>query len=214
MTAITARKVQARHIKPVRVMPGWYAWNDTREDHLVHAFKEEDGWKVTHRASLTEEPQVLAQGLKSLLQVSAVIASLYNEGQSVEEALAEVAPAAKSRPKGTKPEDVGLTVGTILYSSWGYDQTNIDFYQVVGTTAASVRLRPIGKMLAPEQHGAPYHDAVLPAKDHFTGEEFIKRVKAYGPKGNKTAYVDLTSYSSAQVWDGTPKFQTGTGFGH
>lgn len=34
-------------------------------------------------------------------------------------------------------------VGDIFYNSWGYDQTNIDFYQVVKTTAKSVRLARI-----------------------------------------------------------------------
>jgi hypothetical protein len=33
--------------------------------------------------------------------------------------------------------------GDLLYSSWGYDQTNIDYYQVVSTTAKSVAVRKI-----------------------------------------------------------------------
>jgi hypothetical protein len=28
-------------------------------------------------------------------------------------------------------EQLGITVGTIFYASWGYDQTNVDFYKVV-----------------------------------------------------------------------------------
>jgi len=37
-------------------------------------------------------------------------------------------------------------VGDVLYTSWGYDQTNAEFFQVVGLTPSgkSVRLRRIG----------------------------------------------------------------------
>lgn len=36
-------------------------------------------------------------------------------------------------------------VGEILVSSWGYDQTNIDYYQVTKVTKASVQIRKIAK---------------------------------------------------------------------
>lgn len=34
-------------------------------------------------------------------------------------------------------------VGTIVYSSWGYEQTNVDFYRVVKVTRQGVTLLPI-----------------------------------------------------------------------
>jgi hypothetical protein len=38
-----------------------------------------------------------------------------------------------------------VEIGQIVYSSWGYDQTNIDFYKVIRKTAAMVELRAIGQ---------------------------------------------------------------------
>lgn len=38
-------------------------------------------------------------------------------------------------------------VGDIFYTSWGYDQTNLDFYEVVEVLAKSVRVRAIGSEL-------------------------------------------------------------------
>jgi hypothetical protein len=35
-------------------------------------------------------------------------------------------------------------VGTVWYTSWGYDQTNVEFFEVVRETAASIVLRRIG----------------------------------------------------------------------
>lgn len=36
-----------------------------------------------------------------------------------------------------------LHEGTILVSSWGYDQTNIDFFQIIARTEATVTVREI-----------------------------------------------------------------------
>ena len=38
-----------------------------------------------------------------------------------------------------------IIVGDIFYSSWGYDQTNVDFYQVVKTTPKTIALKKIDK---------------------------------------------------------------------
>lgn len=38
-----------------------------------------------------------------------------------------------------------LNVGDILYSSWGYDQTNIDYYQVVSVRGKVVDLRELAQ---------------------------------------------------------------------
>lgn len=53
--------------------------------------------------------------------------------------------AARRDRQETKAAAVhSLVVGDIVYSSWGYEQTNIDFFQVVEVVSAkSVRLRRI-----------------------------------------------------------------------
>ncbi len=59
-------------------------------------------------------------------------------------------------------------VGDILYDSWGYEQTNLEWYQVVGTTKLGVKVRRIahnyeatGKMQGKE----------TPVKGEFTSEK-------------------------------------------
>lgn len=39
------------------------------------------------------------------------------------------------------PTEAGVQVGTFFVRSWGYDQTNIDFYKVVGLTAKGVKVQ-------------------------------------------------------------------------
>jgi hypothetical protein len=38
-------------------------------------------------------------------------------------------------------------VGDVLYQSWGYDQTNIDFFEIVGVLPKSVKIRRIGEKM-------------------------------------------------------------------
>jgi hypothetical protein len=38
-------------------------------------------------------------------------------------------------------------VGDILYSSWGYDQTNIEFFKVVKVSEFSVWIQEVGSKL-------------------------------------------------------------------
>jgi hypothetical protein len=97
-----------------------------------------------------------------------------------------------------------LKEGDILYGSWGYDQTNVDFYQVVQVKDKSVVIRKVEGRTVKEERGADYVAAV-PGK--FTGPPMVKRV---GPGGR----VRIESYLSVSKWDGRPKYQTAFGFGH
>jgi hypothetical protein len=90
--------------------------------------------------------------------------------------------------------------GDILYSSWGYDQTNIDWYQVVGVTDKGIKIREIGGEDVDDSH-------VVPIKDHFVGPSMTKLVT---PNGS----IKIKSFAYAQKWDGKPKYRTPWGFGH
>jgi hypothetical protein len=95
--------------------------------------------------------------------------------------------------------------GDILYSSWGYDQTNIDFYQVTKIIGKAIEIREIAKDV--DTHKShEYSDAVVPVPNHFTGPP--KR------KIPTDRCVKLTSFSSACKWDGQPKYETAAGYGH
>lgn len=60
--------------------------------------------------------------------------------------------------------------GDLLVNSWGYDQTNIDYWQVVATTAKTVTIRRIGSKTVPGSEGFMQSD-VVPDKDHFLDPE-------------------------------------------
>jgi len=87
-------------------------------------------------------------------------------------------------------------VGTILYSIWGYDQTNIDFYIVLERVNNTVTLQQIG---GTRQYEYDMSGKVTPDTSKTFGEPFKKRINQYG-------YIKLTSYSFCYLYDGTPKY--------
>lgn len=93
-----------------------------------------------------------------------------------------------------------LKEGDILYSSWGYDQTQCDYYQVVTIGEKSVKVRRIANK-------AVDNDYVVAIPNHFTGPEMTKIVKP----GN---VINIASYANAYPWDGKPKYETPAGMGH
>lgn len=66
-------------------------------------------------------------------------------------------------------------VGDVLYDSWGYEQTNIDFYQVVEIKNKSIVIREIHGELTGESHG-PDSGYVRPLVDSFKSEPMIKKI--------------------------------------
>jgi len=113
----------------------------------------------------------------------------------------------------TKPHT--LKEGDILYSSWGYEQTNINFYQVTKVISdRTVEIREIkSKILDSSSYGT---DTVIALKNDFLtprgeydkrGLTMIKR-----PSANNT--IGLSNYESAWVWDGKPCQETSVGWGH
>ena len=65
--------------------------------------------------------------------------------------------------------------GSIIYNSWGYDQTNIDFYQIIEVKAKSVILREIASSYVKGSEGFMCAN-VKPVKDYFVGEPILKRI--------------------------------------
>lgn len=77
-----------------------------------------------------------------------------------------------------------FVVGSIFENSWGYDQTNVDYYQVTRVTPRGVYVRPIGCKSVVNSQGF-MSDQVVPAKDQFTGPEQFKQIR----KGSEAGYL-------------------------
>lgn len=96
-----------------------------------------------------------------------------------------------------------MKVGDILYSSWGYDQTNVNFYEIVDLRGKDIILREIAKKTSRESRGADY---VVPIPGKYVGSPIKRRPTGRG--------VKIDTVSRAYPWDGKPKYETATGWGH
>jgi hypothetical protein len=102
-----------------------------------------------------------------------------------------------------------LVPGDIMYSSWGYDQTNIDFYQVIKATPKQVIIQQLEKKVV-KDHRASEDVVPLPGRFKPGGKKLRRKVQDYGSSPS----VNLNSYAGAYLWDGKPKNQTSAGYGH
>jgi hypothetical protein len=114
----------------------------------------------------------------------------------------------------------GIKVGDYFVSSWGYDQTNIDFYRVLGVTAQSVRVQKwtsrqvgsqgIDNLVVPGD--VPHEGWVWEGNDSVRKPAKIKtkRVRAYG---NRPVF-SVNTYANAYLWARTPVAETDPRWGH
>ena len=92
-----------------------------------------------------------------------------------------------------------LKIGDILESSWGYDQTNVDFYKVIGVSPTRVR---VVKVKAQSTSGASWGTGTkVPVPDAQDGDPMWRKVHESGPKQYG---VRIASYAWARLWDGRP----------
>ena len=142
----------------------------------------------------------------------AVNATWYYLFRSEEAMLAQVAKTINNRItraaevakyKAERLAPTGLKEGDILYCSWGYDQTQVDFYKVKEVVGSNrIKIVPMTGVVAKQSTGADYMVA---------GEEKGKpMLKVANGKQNS---VKITSFSNAYLWDGQPKYETAFGYG-
>lgn len=91
----------------------------------------------------------------------------------------------------------GYVVGAILCSSWGYEQTNIDWYIILERKNDYILIQEIGTKKTYDNN---YNDrgSCLPDATIRIGDPFKKKITKY-------ASINLESYKYCALWDGQPK---------
>jgi hypothetical protein len=132
-----------------------------------------------------------------------------NEGEKTVETAAAAATAAQILALGPT-----VKVGDLFYDSWGYDQTQVDFYEVVGLTPSgkSVRVQKVRQENVTDEGPTVQ---VKPVKGTNYGPVETKRLRD-ASWGSEVKYAfRVNSFSSAYQddWD-TTWTVTGWGYGH
>jgi hypothetical protein len=79
-----------------------------------------------------------------------------------------------------------LQVGTILHTSWGYDQTNVEFFEVVERKPASVVVREISSDL---EETAFMQGRRTPCPGEYIGPPMLRRISPTGVKIDDVRYA-------------------------
>ncbi|MEE9158930.1 MAG: hypothetical protein V3U60_11150 [Gammaproteobacteria bacterium] len=131
--------------------------------------------------------------------------------------------ATKARRKSQYAQPHGLTIDSVLYTSWGYDQTNVDFYKVVETKGKTmVKIVPIGSKQVRENGSAVYvvadpdtirdYDVLININREDVDKGVWKRAKLSSYDQEPT--ITLCSHSWAHLDDGREHYETHYAYGH
>jgi len=88
-----------------------------------------------------------------------------------------------------------LKVGDILNTSWGYEQTSVEFYEIVAVSGVMVTLRQIA---ADTTTTGFMCGETIPYPGEFIGEPIRRRASA-------SNWVKIHSSASASPWNGRPQ---------
>lgn len=134
--------------------------------------------------------------------------------RSVEDREASVAMAKKSADEreawkaARKAERSGapdFAVGDVFYTSWGYDQTNVDFFEVVEKPSPHFAVvREIAAKVVEGSEGF-MSCSVVPVPGEY-GEDARRVRMTKGYRGG-ASFKDTES-ATAWKWDGSPKYKS------
>lgn len=103
----------------------------------------------------------------------------------------------------------GFQVGDILSGSWGWEQTNVDFWQVTEVRGCDIIMRHLASRLVKGEEGFMQGRSV-PLPDEFStpnGDKWETLRKRPSPQyGGGKGSVKITSYLYADEWSGCPMF--------
>lgn len=112
-------------------------------------------------------------------------------------------------------EALELKPGAVLYSSWGYDQTNIDFCVVLENTGKTLKCAMVKEEI--EKITGDMSENVLPSKEHRNNEPFRLRISRGKNEPERAYLVGSYPYCNGQsakrfgyfgIFDGQSKNQS------
>lgn len=125
----------------------------------------------------------------------------------------------QDKPKEEIKRNHNIKVGDIFYASWGYEQTNINFFLVAELVgASSARILPVNLEVKEEEtmsHGMARYatfdikDYTIISKSGFIKDCIkgdLKRILRYGSDGKE--YIKIDSFCNAHKYNGTKLYNS------
>ena len=106
------------------------------------------------------------------------------------------------KTRASNRETPKYKVGDYLYSTWGYEQTNVNFYRVVGVTAKCVKIVPVKSKVCKQSAGMSHYVIATEERDDQCVLGYM--LKRIGRDGS----VKVSDYARAYRWHGEPVLET------
>lgn len=124
---------------------------------------------------------------KNAEQRQAEVTNTFNNVQARADRKAEYKAKAKKASNNH-----GVKVGDVFRSSWGYDQTNVDYYQIISVSGKSATLCKIAQLSEADGY---LQGNCVPAPNQFIGKPFKKLIQKQSE--TSSAYVKIYSFANA-----------------
>ena len=188
----------------------------TIEKYIVTMYKRENPRQFTHCPFLVELKQMTPKAKYNNCKIhwryvyrteAEAIEKMFSTHNNIEANIKSGNDKKEAQRKANaevKASDF-YKVGDVICNSWGYEQTNIDWYQVVKVGNKTIEIKEIhgaqveGTMMS---HGMACD--VVAVIDDFkeNGDEFTLRVKEKGRLSNPKSFYYM------HKWDGRPTYQS------
>ena len=120
-----------------------------------------------------------------------------------EDAKQEKKSVIKALQQNMKASD-HFKVGDIVFNSWGWEQTNIEFYQVIEVLNKKIKVQEVKQLMTHDEGMSSMSGYVMPKKDDFIKDPFLLLLKV-DEKGN-CRICNPKSFFYFKKWGGGKKY--------
>ena len=136
-----------RRLQPTRYIPkGARKVTDRKSDAVAYVYTNGRGRPAVLVYYGKQTKPVAHYNYRDMVELEKSVRRYFEGRQAHVKSKAETAAKRTAEP--------ALEVGDILVSSWGYDQTNVDFYEVTELAGKYVIVRKIGRATVQTGHDA------------------------------------------------------------
>lgn len=118
------------------------------------------------------------------------------------EAIITDAEQKAQRRQAKKDAVCPFKVGDILTGSWGYDQTNVEFFVITSASGRKVTIRELSHVSVPGTQGRDC-ESVMPGKPY--GEELTKIAQTWS---GDSWYIRLNDCCTLHLWEGRKQYKS------
>lgn len=116
---------------------------------------------------------------------------------------------AKAARKALQSQPNTLKAGDVLVNVWGWEQTNVDFFQVIESKGHTVKIRSITSQSTGECGGSSMSDHVVAVRDSFRKTQ-NDRYEDVDYLVKRVTYGNTVSmrFGCCSLWDGSPHYRS------